>query len=605
MQLHNKMQSTSPKYNYKRMLCMVFVPVILSSFFAEDALASNSTLFAFHREPTNRRLTRRASRGQLLNSRRGSDDTSESSDRYSGRSGGSKNSGQSPWIKYMQKFDIPRNHGSGIYVDLGGYESVGSKSYRMPVGKCPVVGKIIDLGNGADFLDPISSEDPSYRGLAFPETAVDSNIPTQPKTRGSSSVTAAKLSPVSAKDLRRWGYEGNDVANCSEYASNLIPASDKTTKYRYPFVFDSDNQMCYILYSAIQYNQGSRYCDNDGSSEEGTSSLLCMKPYKSAEDAHLYYGSAKVDPDWEENCPMHPVRDAIFGKWSGGSCVAIAPAFQEYANSTEDCAAILFDNSATDLDIDVVNEEFNELKELTSGLKRLNLSKVANAIFSPLSNVAGTSRISRGVGMNWATYDKDSGMCALINETPNCLILNAGSIALTAIGSPLEYDAVNYPCHIDTNGYVEPRAKTTNKYLDVPFEVTTALSMKTLKCNAYVHTKYSDSCGTYFLCSDVKPNWFIRFLHMIGLYNTKRIVIFVCCTTTAIVLTIWIWKRFIKAKKEPAPPSFDKYLSNYDYDTTLDADNETEQRLDSSAYSWGEAVQRPSDVTPVKLSKIN
>ncbi|GFE54284.1 apical membrane antigen 1 [Babesia ovis] len=532
--------------------------------------------------------------------RRSHDGTSDTSERYSGRNSAS----QTPWTKYMQKFDIPRVHGSGIFVDLGGYETVEHKSYRMPVGKCPVMGKVIDLGNGADFLEPISSEDPKYRGLAFPETAVDaSTTPSRSRTRSSSS--APSLSPVSAFDLRRWGYNGNDVANCAEYANNLIPASDRNTKYRYPFVYDSNEEMCYILYSAIQYNQGKRYCDNDGSQDEGKSSLLCMRPYKSVDDAHLYYGSAKVDPDWESNCPMNPVRDAMFGKWSGGSCVASTPAFVEYVNSAEDCASLLFDNSSTDLDIDVSKETYDEVEDLVKGIKTLNIYRVARAIFSPLAKSAGTSRISRGVGMNWANYNSDDGACAIINETPNCLVLNAGSLALTAIGSPLEQDAVNFPCHIDTNGYVEPRARNTNRYSNSAFEVTTSSNIKTLKCSAYVHAKYSSSCGTYYYCSNVKPSLFRRFLYMLGLHSTKRIILAILTLVGLTVLIIWAWHRFLKTKEGPTKPSFDRYMSKYEYDDSSEVTNETEQRLTSDAYVWGEAASRPSDVTPVHLSKIN
>nr|AHW45797.1 apical membrane antigen 1 [Babesia orientalis] len=590
---------------YINRLCLAIVPVLLSSLISQGAYAAHATLYAYHQEPNNRRLSRRSSRGQLQTDRRNSDQISDTSDRYSSRGSSSKSTLQSPWLKYMNKFDIPRNHGSGIFVDLGGYESVERKNYRMPVGKCPVVGKVIDLGNGADFLDSISSEDPKYRGLAFPETAVDSEISSSQRTRGRSSPNAAKLSPVSAYDLRRWGYTGNDVSNCSEYASNLIPATDRATKYRYPFVYDSKDELCYILYSAIQYNQGPRYCDNDASQDDGTSSMLCMRPYKSPEDSHLYYGSSKVDPDWEENCPMNPVRDAKFGKWSGGSCVALGPVFQEYVNSAEDCAALLFDNSASDLEIDVKKENYSEIDELISGLKTLNLGKIASSIFSPLATPIGTSKLSRGVGMNWANYDTDTGLCAIINETPNCLVLHAGSLALTAIGSPLEQDAVNYPCHIDTNGYVEPRTRSTNKYVDTPFEVTTALSMKTLKCSAYVHTNYSSSCGTYYVCSDVKPSWIKRFLYMLGLYNTKRIVLALLGLTVSVGLMIWMWRRFIRTKKEVPAPSFDKYMSKYEYDEGGEVNTETEQRLTSDAYIWGEAASRPSDVTPVHLSKMN
>ncbi|ORM39595.1 Merozoite receptor PK66 [Babesia sp. Xinjiang] len=584
-------------------LYLAIVPIILSTLLLSDALASKAALVAFQRDPSSSRGSRRSSRRDGQSSRRSADGESEAPERVLGRSS-SKASSQTPWTKYMQRFDIPRVHGSGIFVDLGGSETVNRKSYRMPIGKCPVMGKVIELANGADYLDPISSEDPSYRGLAFPETAVENpaTTTTAPRGRSRSQPSSVQLSPVAASDLRRWGYTGNDVANCAEYASNIVPNSDKLTKYRYPFVFDGNEEMCYILFSAMQYNQGSRYCDNDGSADEGSSSLLCMRPYKSTEDANLYYGSARLDHDWEENCPMHPVRDALFGKWVSGSCVALTPAFQEYVNTFEECSALLFENSSTDIDINVNRENYNELDELYSGIKRLDLSRIATALFSPLATTGGTSTASRGVGMNWANYDSDSGLCRILNEIPNCLIISAGSMALTAIGSPLEKDAIDFPCNIDTNGYIEPRTRSINKYSDAPFEVSTALSTKTLKCSGYIHSKYSDSCGTYYYCSDEKPGYFRRFLQMLGLHTTKRVIIAGTVSLVTIGLIYWICHRFFRAKE--TTKHYDAYMGNYEYDDPSDVNNEAEQRLSSDAYIWGEATSRPSDVTPVHLTKI-
>lgn len=65
-----------------------------------------------------------------------------------------------PWAsgslkQFMDRFNIPSNHGSGVQVDLGG--RVGQ--WRVPSGKCPVYGKYIQLyqpsgrGYNNNFLD--------------------------------------------------------------------------------------------------------------------------------------------------------------------------------------------------------------------------------------------------------------------------------------------------------------------------------------------------------------------------------------------------------------------------------------------------------------------
>ncbi|GIX62572.1 apical membrane antigen 1 [Babesia caballi] len=587
---------------------LVVLSIVIAALVSFGVLPTDAAYATYRQEPSSappRRGGRsgRSSRG-LQSGGRGNDDApSGSSERGGGRSSAPKSVPQTPWSQYMLKFDLTRSHGAGIYIDLGGYESIGNKSYRMPIGKCPVMGKIIELSSGADFLEPISAASAKERGIAFPETAVTSS-----ESEGGALKRAGadeSLSPVAASDLRRWGYTGNAVANCAEYASNIVPGSDPSTKYRYPFVYDSKYEMCYILYSPMQYNQGKRYCDNDGAASEGRSSLLCMKPHKSDIDAHLYYGSARVDPKWEENCPMSPVRDAIFGRWVGGSCVAIEPAFEEFVNSAEECSALLFENSAADIEIDSEQERFDELSKLYEGLSRMKVSQVAEALFSPIAKSSASARLSKGMGLNWANYDLETGSCRVLSETPNCLIINAGSLALNALASPLEQDAVNFPCHIDTNGYVNPRPRGASKMRDSDFEVTTALNMKTIKCSKYVHSKHSESCGTYYYCSEEKNDYVNRFLQF---WRMKSVRWFMVSSAVLVVLSAlgyWLYNRLWRARPRRDAEDYDRLMSKYEYDDESSSKREPEQQLKSDAYIWGEAAARPSEVTPVHLTKIN
>lgn len=245
--------------------------------------------------------------------------------------GGETEEKRNKWTEFMAKFDIAKVHGSGVYVDLGESATVGIYDYRMPIGKCPVVGKAIILENGADFLSSITHHDPKERGLGFPATKVASNSSKQ-------DMENQLLSPISAQVLRSWNYKHeSDLSNCAEYSRNIVPGSNRNSKYRYPFVYDESEKLCYILYSPMQYNQGVKYCDKD-SADEGTSSLACMYPDKSKDDSHLFYGTSGLHMDWPVVCPVYPIRDSIFGSYDDekDECVPIDPIFVEDADDYEE-----------------------------------------------------------------------------------------------------------------------------------------------------------------------------------------------------------------------------------------------------------------------------
>nr|AET36931.1 apical membrane antigen 1 [Babesia bigemina] len=588
-------------------ITLLATPVIFFLWLSTEISPAGCAFVTFQNEPTSARGTRRSSRSsrhQQATSSTSQAGAGEATERTGGRTAGSKLIPQTPWTRYMIKYDIARCHGSGIFVDIGGYEAVGNKYYRMPTGKCPVMGKVISLASGADFLEPISADNPRYRGLAFPETVIKHTGASAGALTNAGNIHG-NLSPVSAADLRKWGYKGNAVTNCAEYASNIVPGSDQRTKYRYPFVYDGKEEMCYILYSPMQYNQGTRYCDEDGSAKEGPSSLLCMKPYKSEADAHLYYGSARIDPKWDQNCPMKPIKDAIFGTWVSGACVALESAFEEYVNSAEECAAILFENSAADVDIDIDSERYNEISELYNGLKNLQLQQIAFSLFAPMAKSAASATLSKGVGMNWANYESETGVCRILNATPTCLIINAGSLAMTALGSPLESDAINYPCHIDTLGYVEPRKRDSREDGDRNSGITTALNMKTLKCTKYVHSKYSESCGTYYYCSEEKSGYLSRLYQFMCSHNVKKAAVISTALVLLCLAIYWIYQRLWSTKKGRQHDDYDRLMSKYEYDDVSHDNIEPEHQLRTDAYIWGEAAARPSDITPVHLTKLN
>ena len=85
--------------------------------------------------------------------------------------------------------------------------------------------------------------------------------------------------------------------------SYMTTASTDTT-YRYPWVFDMKNQLCYFLSVAAQRLMGERYCSTHNNPPGLT--FYCFKPKKSATTRpELVYGSAYVgqNPDaWETQC---------------------------------------------------------------------------------------------------------------------------------------------------------------------------------------------------------------------------------------------------------------------------------------------------------------
>ncbi|EKX73647.1 apical membrane antigen 1, putative [Theileria equi strain WA] len=500
------------------------------------------------------------------------------SKRSQGRRGGGKGDDSrrngNVWSEYMAKFDIPKVHGSGVYVDLGGTEVVNGSSYRMPTGKCPVAGKSIHLESGADFLNSIAHANPRERGLGFPATEATR------VSRGQS--ISQKISPVSASILRSWGYSNStDLANCAEYAKNIVISGG--SRYRYPFVYDDYNKTCYILYSPMQYNQGAKYCDADGSADEGLSSLVCMYPQKLSDDATLYYGSSSVYPDWDVLCPMHPVKDAMFGSWNGTHCEPMKPVYEESLQSFEECAEFLFEYSPSDVDLAPSASRLPDVERFWSEMKKRNFV-AASSVFAP-TTVQDKSIKTGGNGINWGNWDGNERVCRLYDVVPTCLILSPGHYALTSISSPSTKDAVPYPCDIDSRGDTPDGDGT----------LSTALSKEALQCDRYVHTRFSDTCGYYYECSD-KPGW-NSLPYWLGI--SAGVII-------GIVLIAWLVRschgKYGKYKRFDSEDYDDQVIKEFYNEGHQNV--RRDEHLNSAAYLWGNTEPRASEVTPVRISKV-
>ncbi|BAM39133.1 uncharacterized protein TOT_010000594 [Theileria orientalis strain Shintoku] len=490
------------------------------------------------------------------------------------------------WTDYMAKFDIAKVHGSGVYVDLGGYATVGSYDYRMPTGKCPVVGKAIVLENGADFLKSITHHDVKERGLAFPATKVSTNS-------SKADMENQLLSPISAQVLRSWNYKHeSDLSNCAEYSKNIVPGSNRSSKYRYPFVYDQTDKLCYILYSPMQYNQGVKYCDTD-SADEGTSSLACMYPDKDKEDSHLFYGTSSLHMDWNVVCPVYPIRDAIFGTYDqeADECVAIEPIYVEEADDYAECAKILFEYSPSDVDVSSNNQTLSDVDRYKDAMETGKLSTALSIMFSPRYS-EDRPIYTKGVGINWATYNVEEKKCNILDEIPTCLIIRNGNYALTSLSSPNEEDAVPYPCDIKHGkGYVrnkkkkettepakegkeekkEKEEKEGKKEKEMPaasspeneFIPYTSLKTDGFSCDKFVHTVSNGSCGSYLECNTTPPQ-------LSG--KGKKILMWVLIVLSLVIAMAvggYLFYKYFWTKR------FKKYHSeNYDDDMYFDSDQE-------------------------------
>ncbi|UKJ88068.1 Apical membrane antigen 1 [Theileria orientalis] len=538
------------------------------------------------------------------------------------------------WTDYMAKFDIAKVHGSGVYVDLGGYATVGSYDYRMPTGKCPVVGKAIVLENGADFLKSITHHDVKERGLAFPATKVSTNS-------SKADMENQLLSPISAQVLRSWNYKHeSDLSNCAEYSKNIVPGSNRNSKYRYPFVYDQTDKLCYILYSPMQYNQGVKYCDTD-SADEGTSSLACMYPDKDKEDSHLFYGTSSLHMDWNVVCPVYPIRDAIFGTYDqeNDECVAIEPIYVEDSDDYSECSKILFEYSPSDVDVSSNNQTLSDVDRYKEAMETGKLSTALSIMFSPRYS-EDRPIYTKGVGINWATYNVEEKKCNILDEVPTCLIIRNGNYALTSLSSPNEEDAVPYPCDIKHGkGYVKNKKKKKEtgesakegkeekkekekdkeekegkeKEKEMPaaskaeeFIPYTSLKTDGFSCDKFVHTVPNGSCGSYLECNTTPPQLSGRGKKIL-MWVLIGLSIAIAVAVGGFLFYKYFWaKRFKKYHSETYEDDL-FYDSEHEYNNPYNLEGQRanhEYNVNNEEGIWSRNEPNNSDVTPVRISRL-
>ncbi|CDJ47742.1 apical membrane antigen 1, putative [Eimeria brunetti] len=332
-----------------------------------------------------------------------------------------------PLDAYMERFNIPLVHGSGIYVDLGSDKEVDGRQYREPGGRCPVFGKTIKLHQ--------PKNNPSYKNdyLQNVPTKAESDAAGHPLPGGLNNnfvlTDKTPFSPMSVEKLSSYKElkAKTGLGKCAEMSYKTT--ASRNSSYRYPFAFDTRRQLCYFLLIPVQRLMGERYCSVDGKPAGMT--WYCMEPSKSAEErTEMVYGSAYVGerPDeWEEKCPNKATKNAVFGVWKQGKCVEhkfLEGSKVEKVKRKEECWELAFLNPEVASDHPVTDDE--------------NIGTVG--YYFP--TVGPNQPKSGGTGMNFASFYPHSE-CVLSSSIPTCLVPLKGAAAYTALGGLEEEEA---PC---------------------------------------------------------------------------------------------------------------------------------------------------------------
>ncbi|KAL8433988.1 hypothetical protein ACSSS7_003448 [Eimeria intestinalis] len=327
---------------------------------------------------------------------------------------------QEPYATFMARFDIPRVHGSGIYVDLGNEKEVDGKQYREAAGRCPVFGKYIDL------YQP--ENNPHYKNdfLENVPSAAESRAAGHPLPGGFNNGMLLKdrtpYSPMSIEKLKTYSQltAKTDLGKCAQMS--YMTTAGRNSQYRYTFVYDPLKELCYFLLVPMQRMMGERYCSKNNSPSGLT--WYCFEPKKSAtRNLHLVYGSSYIgeDPDaWETNCPNKAVARAVFGVWQNGKCLEhrdLPDAQIEKVKSKEECWELVFTNPGVASDHPVSESE--------------NVGTFGYYFPLPAENQPK----SGGEGVNYASYyGGDKQECVLSRVIPTCLVPTSIGTAYTALG---------------------------------------------------------------------------------------------------------------------------------------------------------------------------
>ncbi|KAL8270589.1 hypothetical protein Esti_005488 [Eimeria stiedai] len=342
---------------------------------------------------------------------------------------------EEPYATYMARFNIPKVHGAGIFVDLAHEKDVDGKRYREAGGRCPVFGKFIEL------YQP--QNNPLYKNnfLENVPTASQSKAAGRPLPGGFNNgmllTDKTPYSPMSVAKLKTYPQltAKTDLGKCAQMS--YMTTAGKNSQYRYTFVYDSQKHLCYFLLITMQRMMGERYCSKNNVPPGLT--WYCFEPKKSAsENTHLVYGSSYVgeDPDaWETNCPNKAVAHAVFGVWENGQCVEhrnLPNAQIEKVNSKEECWELVFKNPGVASDHPVSESE--------------NVGTVGYYFPLPAENQPK----SGGQGVNYASYYGGvKSECVLSSVIPTCLVPTSIGTAYTALGGleeePMPACAASFP----------------------------------------------------------------------------------------------------------------------------------------------------------------
>ncbi|CDU17939.1 apical membrane antigen 1 [Plasmodium yoelii] len=501
-----------------------------------------------------------------------------------------------PWDKYMEKYDIEKVHGSGIRVDLGEDARVENRDYRIPSGKCPVIGKGITIQNSeVSFLKPVATGDKPVRsgGLAFPETDVH-------------------ISPITITNLKTMYKDHQDIVNlndmslCAKHTSLYVPGKDATSAYRHPVVYDKSNSTCYMLYVAAQENMGPRYCSNDANNENQP---FCFTPEKIENYKDLSYLTKNLRDDWETSCPNKSIKNAKFGIWVDGYCTDYQKHVVHDSDSLLKCNQIIFNESASDQPKQY-ERHLEDATKIRQGIVERNGKLIGEALL-PIGSYKSGQIKSHGKGYNWGNYDSKNNKCYIFETKPTCLINDKNFIATTALSSTEEFEE-NFPCEIYKNKIAEEikvlnlNQNTSNGNNSIKFpRIFISTDKNSLNCPCDP-TKLTESTCEFYVCSCVEQRQYIAENNdviikeeFIGDYENpkQKLLIIIVLIGVGIIIVILLVAYYFKSGKKGE--NYDRMGQADDYGKSK---SRKDEMLDPEVSFWGED-KRASHTTPVLMEK--
>lgn len=275
-------------------------------------------------------------------------------------------------------FEFPPSHSSGVYNDLGRNVD----SYRVPAGKCPVIGKVLLLKNNFNLNTTSIPEGFSVDNLM--ESLKSGNLPGGKNANGLV-LPVEELKKLNAKYPTLKAVEkAEDVEECVNYAkkfshsTNLNTCEENKTCLKHPFIYDFMDKLCYVLFPLRQEYR-----------VFGDDREFIYRPYKSMYTNFFIFGTTDIPSNWSPMCPKLSVKGAAFGVWKNGECSKI------------------------------------------EGLKKnINFNDCVKLLFALSPN--GGNELSQNNGINYANWHNNT--CEIIKEQPNCFYHGRYSYAITSVG---------------------------------------------------------------------------------------------------------------------------------------------------------------------------